>query len=69
MFYLLLLINVKVLILIFIYNIEKGNKVVKGLIGKEDEFHLGIDAAYGTLHEFPLNVNSDVKVNNDEKED
>ena len=52
----------------FIYNIEKGNKVVKGLIGKEDEFHLGIDAAYGALHEFPLNVNSDVKVNNNEKE-
>ena len=68
MFYLLLLINVKVLILIFIYNIEKGNKVVKGLIGK-DEFHLRIDVSYDALHEFPLNINSDIKVNNDEKED
>ena len=41
----------------FIYNIEKGNKVVKGLIGK-DEFHLRIDVSYDALHEFPLNINS-----------
>jgi hypothetical protein len=53
----------------FIYNIEKGNKVVKGLIEKDDEFHLGIDGAYGALHEFPLTINNEVIINKDEKED
>ena len=53
----------------FIYNIEKGNKVVKGLIEKDDEFHLGIDGAYGALHEFPLTVNNEVNINKDDKED
>ena len=48
--------------------LKKENKVVKGLIGK-DEFHLRIDVSYDALHEFPLNINSDIKVNNDEKED
>ena len=42
----------------FIYNVDNGAKVCKGLIENDINFHLVIDCAYGALHEFPLMSNT-----------
>ena len=40
-------------LLFYIYNKNSGPRNVEVNIGKEDNFVLGCDAAYGALHEFP----------------
>ena len=54
----------------YIYNVKKGARKECALIGLEPSFKLGIEGAYGALHEFPFEEiinddNSDNKMNNE----
>jgi len=60
-------------LMFYIYNVNKGLKIVDAYIDKEKKFVLGCDVAYGALHEFPQEqneVNEDKVINeqNEEKE-
>ena len=59
----------------FIYNINKGAKIINATIENNNNFSLGCDVAFGALHYFPnkseMNLNDELKglKDDDEKEE
>ena len=54
----------------YIYNIKKGSRKECAIIGSEPSFKLGIEGAYGALHEFPFFDNDEIiHEKNNEKKD
>ena len=54
----------------YIYNIKKGSRKECAIIGSESSFKLGIEGAYGALHEFPFFDNDEIiHEKNNEKKD
>ena len=54
----------------YIYNIKKGSRKECAIIGSEPSFKLGIEGAYGALHEFPFFDNEEIThEENNEKKD
>ena len=56
----------------FIYNINKGAKIINATIENNNNFSLGCDVAFGALHYFPnkseMNLNDELKGLKDEDE-
>ena len=56
----------------FIYNINKGAKIINATIENNNNFSLGCDVAFGALHYFPnkseMNLNEELKGLKDEDE-
>ena len=50
----------------FIYNVKNGARSVITKIGTDSDFVLGIEGAYGALHEFPYEQNEEDDNNNNE---
>ena len=50
----------------FIYNVKNGARSVITKIGTDSDFVMGIEGAYGALHEFPYEQNEEDDNNNNE---